>query len=108
PKDVVNGFILVEGAGGAPLTIQWDEAQAGIGWTYLGWIVADRTAGRIGLASNMLDVTWQAPDGTITALDGTIDPFFQEIYLERSEMPVFTKIVRSAAKGALQSYINAM
>jgi len=53
-------------------------------------------------------VTWEAPDGTITALDGSIDPFFQEIYLERDELPVFTKIVRAADKGALQSYVNAM
>lgn len=108
PQDVLNGFITVQDTSGAPFPIRWDEAQAGMGWTYLGWIVADPMAGRIALASNMLDVTWEAPDGTITALDGAIDPFFQEIYLEREELPVFTKIVRAADKGALQSYVNAM
>jgi hypothetical protein len=108
PQDVVNGFIEVQTPDGAPLKIKWDEASAGMGWTYLGWIVADRTAGRIALASNMLDVTWQAPDGTITPLDGSIDPFFQEIYLEPDALPVFTKITRAADRGALNAYVNAM
>ncbi|MBI4672510.1 MAG: hypothetical protein HY741_12705 [Chloroflexi bacterium] len=108
PQDVVNGFIEVQTTDGAPLKIQWDETSAGMGWTYLGWIVADRTAGRIALASNMLDVTWQAPDSAITALDGSIDPFFQEIYLEPNALPIFAKITRAADKGALNAYANAM
>src|SRR5205823_5894982 len=93
PQDVLNGSITVQETNGAPLTIAWDDASAGMGWTYLGWIVADPHAGRIAFASDMLDVTWQAPDGTITALDGAIDSFFQEIYLEASALPVFSKIV---------------
>ncbi|HZQ07382.1 MAG TPA: hypothetical protein VFD70_12450, partial [Anaerolineae bacterium] len=59
PQDVLNGFITVQDTNGMPITIQWDDAQAGMGWTYLGWIVADPVAGRIALASNMLDVTWE-------------------------------------------------
>lgn len=108
PQAVVNGFIEAQTADGAPLKIEWDETRAGMGWTYLGWIVADREAGRIALASNMLDVTWQAPDGTITALDGAIDAFFQEIYLEPGALAVFTKITRAADGGALDSYRKAM
>ena len=30
------------------------------------------------------------PDGTITPLDGYLDPYFQEVYLEAESIPVFT------------------
>ena len=108
PSDMVNGRIDVVDADGKPFTIEWDQTQAGMGWTYLGWIVADREAGRIALASNMMDVTWESPSGTIVALDGSIDPFFQEIYLEAQAVPVFTKIVRHVDAGAMNAYVNAM
>jgi hypothetical protein len=56
----------------------------------------------------MIDVTWEAPDGTLTSLDGSIDPFFQEIYLEAAALPVFTKIVKQVDPNAMSAYINAM
>lgn len=108
PQDVVNGYVRVETLDGEPLTIRWEDTTAGLGWTYLGWIIADRAAGRIALASNMLDVTWQAPDGTITSFDGAIDPFFQEIYLEADAYPVFTKIIKQVDASAQSTYVNSM
>lgn len=112
PQDVVNGNIDVqvvsEEGGSASKRIYWDEVEPGKGWTYLGWIVADRERGRVALASNMLDVTWQAPDGTLTSLDGSVDPFFQEIYLFADELPVFTKLARAVNPDALNGYKNAM
>lgn len=108
PQDVVNRFISVTDENGNGLKINWDDVDVGKGWTYLGWIVADRERGRIALASNMLDVTWQAPDGTITSLDGSVDPFFQEIYLFAEELPVFTKLAREVTPDALNAYKNAM
>lgn len=108
PQDMTNGFIEVTAENGSALKISWDDADAGKGWTYIGWIVADRERGRIALASNMVDATWQAPDGTITSLDGSVDPFFQEIYLFADEMPVFTKLAREVTPDALDSYKNAM
>lgn len=108
PADVVKGAIEVTDAAGQPLVVRWDEAEAGMGWTYLGWIVADRQAGRMVQASNMLDVTWEAPDGQIVALDGSIDPFFQEVYLEPGAAALFHKVTRAADNGALSGYIQAM
>ncbi len=108
PQDVLNGCIAVEDSHGNVLQINWDDAEAGQGWTYLGWIVADRTRGRIALASNMLDVTWQSPDGTITALDGSIDPFFQEVYLFANEQPIFSKLAREVTPDALNAYKSMM
>jgi hypothetical protein len=108
PADVVKGAIEVTDAAGRPLVVRWDEAEAGLGWTYLGWIVADREAGRMVQASNMLDVTWEAPDGQIVALDGSIDPFFQEVYLEPGAAALFHKVTKAADNGALSGYVQAM
>lgn len=108
PHDVLNGFIEVQNADGTLRRLDWEETDAGKGWTYLGWIVADRERGRIALTSNMLDVTWQAPDGKITSLDGSLDPFFQEIYLEPGELPVFTKLAHEVTPDAMTAYANAM
>ena len=66
------------------------------GWCKLDWIVADPARRALANASNMLDVTWEAPDGTITALDGFIDPYFQEVYLEAESLPLFTRLVERA------------
>ncbi|MBI5030072.1 MAG: hypothetical protein HZB51_06060 [Chloroflexi bacterium] len=108
PHDVAAGFIQVEDEAHRPFEIRWNEAQAGLGWTYLGWIVADRDSNNIAQASNMMDVTWESPSGEIVALDGSIDPFFQEIYLEPESVPVFTKIVKHVDSGAMNAYITAM
>lgn len=108
PADVANGYLTVEDASHRPLTIHWHEANAGLGWTYCGWIVSDPQAGRMAQASNMMDVTWEAPDGAIQALDGTIDPFFQEIYLEFEALPVFQKIIAHAEATPLNAYVSNM
>jgi hypothetical protein len=107
PQDVANGYIDVEGDVSVK-RLYWDEVEAGKGWTYLGWIVADRERGRIALASNMLDVTWEAPDGSITSLDGSVDPLFQEIYLEANELPILKKLAREITPDALNTYKNMM
>ncbi len=109
PQDVVNGFIeITDARDGKPKRLAWDDTTAGLGWTYLGWIVADRAAGRIALASNMLDATWQAPDGTITSLDGAMDSFFQEVYLDADALPLLEKLYRHTDPHALQAYVRTM
>jgi len=108
PKDVLQGFIAVETAEGQPLQIGWDQALSGLGYSFLGFIVADRDAGRIALASNMLDPTWESADGKIIALDGALDPFFQEIYLEPEALPIFTKVTQQVEPDAMNAYVEAM
>jgi hypothetical protein len=59
-------------------------------------------------ASNMLDVTWQSPDGEITPLDGYLDPYFQEVYLEAESIPLFTKLAKHVSSDALEDYVQAL
>lgn len=109
PQDMANGYIEVTDThSGETKRLAWQDTAAGLGWTYLGWIVADRAAGRIALASNMLDVTWQAPDEKIESLDGAIDSFFQEVYLESDALPLLERIRHTTDPAALEAFANAM
>ena len=41
--------------------IQWEAVANDPGWCKLDWVVADPVRGKVANASNMLDVTWEAP-----------------------------------------------
>ena len=51
----------------------WDDAALDPGWCKLDWVIEDPVDHGLVNASNMLDVTWEAPDGSITPLDGFLD-----------------------------------
>ena len=104
--DVRDGHIDVRRPDGTPLRIQWDDVAADPGWVKLDWVVADPIRRRVANASNMLDVTWEAPDGTITPLDGYLDPYYQEVYLEASSIPIFSKLGKEVLPDALDRYVE--
>lgn len=93
---------------GNPLELPWDEMVQNPGWCKLDWIVADPIRGTLANASNMLDVTWEAPDGTIVPLDGYLDPYFQEVYLEATSVPIFSKLSQHVSADALDDYVKAL
>ena len=104
--DVRAGRIDVRRPDGTPLQILWEEVAADPGWCKLDWVVADPIRRRVANASNMLDVTWEAPDGTITPLDGYLDSYYQEVYLEASSIPIFSKLAREVLPDALDQYVE--
>ena len=71
---------------------RWHSTRAGASSTGSS---PTRCAAQLANASNMLDVTWEAPDGTITPLDGYLDPYFQEVYLEAESIPIFSKLAQA-------------
>ena len=93
---------------GRPEELTWEQAAADPGWCKLDWIVADPVRRALANASNMLDVTWEAPDGSITALDGFIDPYFQEVYLEAESLPLFNRIVEELSADAVDDYVDQL
>lgn len=105
PGEVEDGHFGVLTADGQPMTIDWAYACRDPGWCKLDWVLVDPGRARVVKASNMLDVTWEAPDGSITPLDGFIDPYFQEVYLEAESIPLFTKIIKNLNPQALQQYV---
>jgi hypothetical protein len=90
---------------GTALTVSWEDVAGDPGWCKLDWVVADPGRRQLANASNMLDVTWEAPDGSITPLDGYLDPYFQEIYLEAESIPIFSKLARHVSADALDDYV---
>ncbi len=100
----INAFLPDD----SPYALQWDDVADDPGWCKLDWVVADPQRSRLANASNMLDVTWEAPDGSITPLDGYLDPYFQEVYLEADSIPIFSKLSRHVSADALDDYVAAL
>ncbi len=107
PDEVAAGRVEVV-RDGRPEVLTWEQAAAEPGWCKLDWIVADPARRALANASNMLDITWGAPDGTIVALDGVIDPYFQEVYLEAESLPLFTRIVGELSADAVDDYVGQL
>jgi len=107
-EDVLAGGINVMTMDEEPLTLHWDEAAQDPGWCKLDWVVADPVRNQLVNASNMLDVTWEAPDGTITPLDGYLDPYFQEVYLDAESIPIFSKLAQHVSANALDDYVSQL
>ncbi|MDP9468660.1 MAG: hypothetical protein M3P32_07995 [Chloroflexota bacterium] len=105
PAELREGRILATTPLGEPIALLWSEVAIDPGWCKLDWVVANPARGTLANASNMLDVTWEAPDGTITPLDGHLDGYFQEVYLEADSIPIFSKLVRNATPDALDEYV---
>lgn len=105
PHDLETGMFEVGLEDGSKKTIRWEDGKVEPGWTKLDWVVADPQRGQLATASNLLDVTWERPDGELVPLDGFIDPYFQEIYLDASSVPLFSKVVREVDENALAKYV---
>ena len=108
PVEVEAGSQSVTDAEGLPRVISWAEAARDPGWCKIDWIMADAERGQLANVSNMLDPTWEAPDGKIESLDGFLDPYFQEVYLDVDALPLFEKIVREVSTDAVDEYIAAL
>lgn len=105
PAEVREGRIAATSTSGDPLDVEWNDVAIEPGWCKLDWVVANPALGTLANASNMLDVTWEAPNGSITPLDGHLDGYFQEVYLEADAIPIFSKLVRNATPDALDQYV---
>jgi hypothetical protein len=107
-EDVKAGKLVGKSPDGAPLEITWEQAAQDPGWCKLDWVVADASRKQLVNCSNMLDVTWEAPDGSITPLDGYLDSFFQEVYLDAESIPIFSKLVKHVSGNALDDYVGQL
>lgn len=99
--DVEAGRVEVEGGAAVP----WEDAALAPGWCKLDWVVADPIRHQVANASNMLDVTWESPEGDIVPLDGQLDAYFQEVYLDAASIPIFSKIAKNMLPDALDDYV---
>jgi hypothetical protein len=105
--EIKAGHLNVE-VDGAPTTLDWHEVAVDPGWCKLDWVVADPDQKRLTNASNVIDVTWESPTGDIVPLDGYLDAYFQEVYLDAGQLPTFTKVVQHVSGNALDDYIDQL
>ncbi len=108
PDEISAGGFEAFALDGSPVTVNWMDVANEPGWCKLDWVVADPVRGQLANASNMLDVTWEAPDGSITPLDGYLDPYFQEVYLEAESVPIFSKLAQHVSANALDEYVSQL
>ncbi len=108
PAEIEDGRFTALTEDGTPITIDWAYAARDPGWCKLDWVLVDPGQPRAVKASNMLDATWEDPAGTIHPLDGFIDPYYQEVYLEAESIPLFSKISRHIDPNALRHYIQQL
>jgi hypothetical protein len=107
-SDEVRAGKLEVTVDGASRTYTWQDASREPGWCKLDWLIADRGRGKLANASNVLDPTWEAPDGSITPLDGFLDPYFQEVYLEAESIPLFARLVKELSADSVDDYVDTL
>jgi hypothetical protein len=105
PAEVEAGHFHVLTPDGEDMTVDWAYACQDPGWCKLDWVLVDPAFPRAVKASNMLDATWEDAGGTILPLDGFIDPYYQEVYLDAESIPLFSKISEQMDPDALQKYV---
>ncbi len=108
PAEVSAGQMNATTADGEARTVTWHDAAQDPGWVKLDWVVADSTRGQLANASNVIDPTWEAPDGKIVPLDGFLDPYFQEVYLDTDARPVFDRIVKELSADVVDEYVGQL
>ncbi len=106
--EVEKGRIWVQDTSGKASSLDWDAVALDPGWTKLDWVVAHPPRRSLANASNNLDVTWESPQGGIVPLDGQLDPYFQEVYLDADSIPLFTKLAKHVAADALDGYVGQL
>ncbi|MBI5933137.1 MAG: hypothetical protein HY867_05475 [Chloroflexi bacterium] len=105
PQEILAGGFEAALPDGTPTFVRWEDGMLEPGWCKLDWVTTDGARGQLVNASNMLDVTWEAPDGTIVPLDGYLDPYFQEVYLDAESVPIFSKLAQHVSADALDNYV---
>jgi len=108
PEEVKAGRMEVFRADGQSWTVEWEYGCVDPGWCKMDWVIAESERGRVINASNMLDVTWETPEGEIIPLDGFLDPYFQEVYLEAESVPLFAKLAQHVSPRALGEYVQQL
>ncbi len=78
--------------------VSWLDAAQDPGFIKVAWILVDPDLGGPGLASKVIDATWEDLNGEIATLDSMIDGEFQQIYLDGSGAELASKVAKSVSR----------
>jgi hypothetical protein len=105
-EEMIAGAIMIEQSHGEPVQIRWNEAALEPGFIKVAWILIDPDLGGPGLASKVIDATWQDPDGKIVSLDTMIDGEYQQVYLDTDGADLASEVARSVSEATRAKYVN--
>ena len=89
-------------------TLAMDDVLDDPGFVKIDWVHADHARGRLVHVSKVIDATWETPDGEIVALDGVLDAFYQEVYLDPDSRVDVERIVREVRPDDLVAYVEQL
>jgi hypothetical protein len=98
--------VRVVDATGETHRLRMHEVALDPGFVKLDWVYADPDRDRVVPVSKVIDATWEAPDGTIVALDGVLDSFYQEVYLDPDSEVDIERLVQQVSPDGLEKYLD--
>jgi len=98
----------VQDASGAARMIALREVAADPGFVKLDWVYADPDRDRVIAVTKVLDATWEGPDGAIVALDGVLDSFYQEVYLDPESRVDVERLIAQVRPDGLVEYTDQL
>ncbi len=98
--------VRVVDATGETQRLRMHEVAMDPGFVKLDWVFADRDRDRVVPVSKVIDATWEAPDGTVIALDGVLDSFYQEVYLDPDSKVDIERLVQHVSPDGLENYLD--
>lgn len=78
------------------------------GFVKLDWVHADAKRDRLVAVSKVIDATWETPEGSIVPLDGVIDSFYQEVYLDDETRPFVEELIDRVSPAGLGDYVGQL
>lgn len=98
--------IRVVGEDGSTHKLRMYEVALDPGFVKLDWVYADTAHQRVVPVSKVIDATWEAGDGAIVALDGVLDSFYQEVYLDPESQVDVERLVQHITPDGLENYLR--
>ena len=105
-QDMDVRVVHVVDATGETHRLRMHEVAMDPGFVKLDWVYADRIKDRVVPVSKVIDATWEAPDGSIIALDGVLDSFYQEVYLDPESQVDVERLVQHVSPDGLENYLD--
>jgi len=104
--DIDARVVRVVDATGETHRLRMHEVATDPGFVKLDWVFAARAKDRVVPVSKVIDATWEAPDGSVIALDGVLDSFYQEVYLDPDSQVDVERLVQHVSPDGLENYLD--
>ncbi len=98
--------VRVVDATGESHRLRMHEVALDPGFVKLDWVFADRERDRVVPVSKVIDATWESADGSVVALDGVLDSFYQEVYLDPESQVDVERLVQHVSPDGLENYLD--